>query len=267
MRVNRWFLGFGVMVLCPVMGFSIPPIGSKSEDESSTTAKEKNSEKSDKPDTDKANKSDEKSDKKGKDGENQSEDGTKSSSVGKETKISKDGSKPKDTKGQKKVSNPLQYNRLSAEEERVILRKGTERAFTGKFTDSKRDGTYLCKRCNAPLYDSKDKFPSHCGWPSFDDEIKGAVKHQLETDGTGRIEIVCACCGGHLGHVFEGEQFTQKNVRHCVNSVSMKFVPRGQDLPKVIRPQDDGETPAETPVSKPEEPKKSNDSDKPTVKK
>ena len=152
-------------------------------------------------------------------------------------------SKSEDSKGKnsaKKVEQPLKYNRLSQEEQRVLLFKGTDRAFTGKYTDSKRDGTYICKRCNAPLYDSKSKFHSNCGWPSFDDEIKGAVKRKIETDGTGRVEIVCECCGGHLGHVFEGEQFTQKNTRHCVNSTSMKFIARDSELPKVIRLDDKG---------------------------
>lgn len=157
--------------------------------------------------------------------------------------------KSDDNKGKssaKKVDQPLKYNRLTPEEQRVLLFKGTDRPFSGKYTDSKRDGTYLCKRCNAPLYDSKDKFPSNCGWPSFDDELKGAVKRKLETDGTGRVEIVCACCGGHLGHVFEGEQFTDKNTRHCVNSSSMKFIARGNELPKVIRLEGDaGEKPSD----------------------
>lgn len=158
-------------------------------------------------------------------------------------------SKSEDTKGKssaKKVEQPLKYNRLSQEEQRVLLYKGTERAFVGKYTDSKRDGTYICKRCNAPLYDSKDKFHSGCGWPSFDDELKGAVKRQIESDGSGRIEIVCSCCGGHLGHVFQGEQFTEKNTRHCVNSISMKFIARGNELPKVIRLEDkDGDKPTD----------------------
>lgn len=157
--------------------------------------------------------------------------------------------KSEDTKGKssaKKVEQPLKYNRLTPEEQRVLLFKGTDRPFTGKYTNSKKDGTYLCKRCNAPLYDSKDKFQSDCGWPSFDDEIKDAVKRKLETDGTGRIEIVCACCGGHLGHVFEGERFTTKNTRHCVNSSSMKFIARGNELPKVIRLEsENGEMPTD----------------------
>lgn len=154
---------------------------------------------------------------------------------------------PPETENIKIIESENEFNRLTAEERRVILYKGTERAYIGKYTDNEKKGTYICRRCNAALYRSDTKFHSGCGWPSFDDEIKGAVTQLPDIDGQ-RTEIVCTNCDGHLGHVFIGERFTTKNTRHCVNSISMKFVFDGKPLPPklVLRSKVEAEKTAAT---------------------
>ena len=122
----------------------------------------------------------------------------------------------------------MKLNQLTPQEEAVIVHKGTEPPFSGDYEDLYENGLYVCRRCETPLYRSEDKFNAFCGWPSFDQEIKGAVKRSLDADGH-RTEIACAACGAHLGHVFEGEGFTPLNIRHCVNSISMKFIPKEEN--------------------------------------
>ena len=122
------------------------------------------------------------------------------------------------------MSQQTTYNQLTAAERWVIEQKGTERPFTGEYDDFYETGTYLCRKCNAELYRSEDKFDAHCGWPAFDAEVEGAVRRLPDPDGR-RTEIECAHCGGHLGHVFLGERLTPANTRHCVNSLSLRFIP------------------------------------------
>ncbi|MBI2031542.1 MAG: methionine-R-sulfoxide reductase [Candidatus Levybacteria bacterium] len=127
----------------------------------------------------------------------------------------------------------MKYNFLTSEEKRVIENGATETPFSGEYDDFYKDGVFICRRCDAPLFSSKSKFDSGCGWPSFDENYPNAVERLSDPDGI-RTEIRCANCDGHLGHVFEGEKMTEKDTRHCVNSLSIRFIPRGDNLPEVI---------------------------------
>lgn len=132
----------------------------------------------------------------------------------------------------------MKYNKLTPEEERIIVNKGTEFPFTGEYDNFYEPGTFICRRCNNPLFSSKAKFDAHCGWPAFDDSFPNSLKRIPDPDGI-RTEIECANCNAHLGHEFIGEQLTDKNVRECVNSLSIKFIKEGDPLPEVIKPQQD----------------------------
>ena len=127
----------------------------------------------------------------------------------------------------------MNYNKLTSEEERIIIGKATEVPFTGEYGNFYEDGTFVCRRCNAPLFSSKSKFDSGCGWPNFDEKFQNAMKRIPYPDGI-RIEIECENCDAHLGHEFLGEHLTDKNARECVNSLSIRFIPKGKELPKII---------------------------------
>lgn len=127
----------------------------------------------------------------------------------------------------------MAFNRLTGDEESIIVYKKTEKPFAGECDDFFEKGIFICKRCNNPLFSSKAKFDAGCGWPAFDDNFENSVKQISDKDGV-RTEIICANCNGHLGHVFKGENFTKKNTRHCVNSLSIKFIPKDEKLPKIL---------------------------------
>ncbi len=127
----------------------------------------------------------------------------------------------------------MAFNKLTQEEEDIIISKKTEAPFTGEYDDFYDDGTFICRRCNAPLFSSKSKFDAGCGWPSFDAEYPDSLKRIPDSDGQ-RMEIQCSNCGAHLGHEFLGEHLTEKNTRHCVNSLSIKFIPKDHKMPEVL---------------------------------
>ena len=133
----------------------------------------------------------------------------------------------------RRLHKSMNYNELTPEQERVILHKATESPFTGEYNNFYEEGAFICRRCNAPLFSSKSKFDSGCGWPSFDESFQNAIRRLPDPDGT-RTEIECANCGGHLGHEFLGEHLTDKNTRECVNSLSIRFIPKVEEPPKII---------------------------------
>lgn len=128
----------------------------------------------------------------------------------------------------------MPYNKLTPQEEDIIEGQGTETPFSGEYDDFYEDGTFICKKCNAPLFSSQTKFDAGCGWPSFDEEYPNSLKRLPDPDGA-RTEIQCTNCGAHLGHEFKGEKLTEKDTRHCVNSLSIKFIPKDQKLPEVLQ--------------------------------
>ena len=128
----------------------------------------------------------------------------------------------------------MAFNKLTPQEQHITVNKGTEAPFSGEYDNFYKDGTYICRRCNAPLFSSKSKFDAGCGWPAFDQNFPNAVLRTLDSDGT-RTEIQCTNCQGHLGHVFTGEHMTDKDTRHCVNSLSIRFIPKEQILPSVLK--------------------------------
>ena len=145
--------------------------------------------------------------------------------------ITKNNTEIRRFKNRLKEVNSMNYNKLTPEEERVIIEKATEPPFTGEYDNFYENGTFICRRCNMPLFSSKSKFDSGCGWPSFDEYFPNSIKHVSDPDGI-RTEIECANCHAHLGHEFLGEHLTDKNTRECVNSISIRFIPKDKELPK-----------------------------------
>jgi len=225
-------MGLGLGVLGGWTCLSLPGNGSKAESEADGRRVRNQDQAAAQQDS--KTKSDAKSDPKSDPKAKQDDEAKKAAEDGKKKVTESTGKNGSQMSWEEIESYRPKYNRLSTQEKYVIQNKGTERAFTGKYTDTKTEGTYVCRQCNLPLYRSTDKFNSNCGWPSFDDEIAGSVTRVLDADGY-RVEILCANCGGHLGHVFEGERFTAKNTRHCVNSVSMKLFGKNEELPEVIK--------------------------------